>query len=270
MRRHQSCSYSVRFLVNGAADSGRSRGHGPRAAQCAGHHEPCVSVDRVPLGAPRGTPQDVSRAGASFFDELGDDLAINPPGTAADRAALVRFEPLGVGPGRHPARSNNQAQQAVLAQGVTEGAAQVERIASASGTEVDGWDTTDLQLGRYGDNFVLRAVVAQIGWGANIPAEAVYIASQRDRQGNPYSGSDDYVMHFAAGSLPPAKAFWSLTAYAPNGFLVANPTGRYNIGDHTTGLQTNDDGSLDLYLQHNPPTQHRSNWLPTQPAASGS
>jgi hypothetical protein len=254
-----------RFLVNGAVDLPADRAVMARVQLSALPTTKRASASTVsPLGAPRGTPQDVSREGASFFDELGDDLAINPPTTAADRAALARFEPLGVGPGRSPAVHRNQAQQAVLAQGVTEGAAEVERVATlALGHEVNGWGATDLPLGRYGDDFILRAVVAQIGWGANIPAEAVYIGSQRDGHGDPYSGSDDYVMHFAAGSLPPANAFWSLTAYAPNGFLVANPTGRYDIGDRTTGLQTNDDGSLDLYLQHNPPAQHRSNWLPT-------
>ena len=119
-----------------------------------------------------------------------------------------------------------------------------------------------LNIGRYGANFLVRAEVAQTGWGANIPQEAVYINSTSDGHGDPYSGSRSYVLRFPAGSLPPAKAFWSLTVYGPDKFLVANAENRYSIGSHTPGLQTNPDGSLDLYLQATPPTSHTSNWLP--------
>jgi len=108
-----------RFLVNGAADLPADRAVIARVQLSALPTTKHASASTVsPLGAPRGTPQDVSREGASFFDELDDDLAVNPPSTAADGAALGRFGPLGVGPGRHPAAESNQAQQAVLAQGV--------------------------------------------------------------------------------------------------------------------------------------------------------
>ena len=60
-------------------------------------------------------------------------------------------------------------------------------------------------------------------------------------------------------------AFWSLTMYdMPNYYLVANPIDRYSIGDRTPGVAYNDDGSLDLYLQHDSPGPDKeSNWLPT-------
>ncbi len=48
-----------------------------------------------------------------------------------------------------------------------------------------------------------------------------------------------------------------------NYYLVANPIKRYSIGDRTPGIQYNDDGSLDLYLQHDSPGPDKeSNWLP--------
>jgi hypothetical protein len=70
------------------------------------------------------------------------------------------------------------------------------------------------------------------------------------------------VLHF--DELPPVEAFWSLTMYdAVNYYLVANPINRYSIGDRTPGLQYNDDGSLDLYLQPDSPGPDKeSNWLP--------
>jgi hypothetical protein len=51
----------------------------------------------------------------------------------------------------------------------------------------------------------------------------------------------------------------------PHYYLVHNPIDRYSIGDRTPGLIVNDDGSLDLYLQHDEPTdpKAKANWLPT-------
>ena len=109
---------------------------------------------------------------------------------------------------------------------------------------------------------MLRAFVAETGWGTNVPAEAVYARSDRDTSGAPYNGNRSYVLHFRLGELPPVKAFWSVTMYAPDRFFVANPINRYAIGDRTPGLQYGKDHSLDIYIQHDPPPGHESNWLP--------
>ena len=44
------------------------------------------------------------------------------------------------------------------------------------------------------------------------------------------NGSHDYVLHFPAGQLPPARYFWSLTMYDQAFFLVPNSINRYEIG----------------------------------------
>jgi hypothetical protein len=242
--------------LNGAASLGQSQSRPSGTASTA-----TLPANQLGLGAPRGTPQSVAQAGAAFFDELGDDLAVNPPTSIADRSELDRFASLGLGPGRHPAANGTSTRRAVLAQGASEGGAQVRRAVASTSHSVNGW-VERLDTGRYNSNSLLRAEVAQTGWGANIPQEAVYINSSRDGHGDPYSGSRGYVLRFPAGSLPPAKAFWSLTAYGPDRFLVANAENRYSIGSHTPGLQTNPDGSLDLYLQATLPAAHTSNWLP--------
>jgi len=76
------------------------------------------------------------------------------------------------------------------------------------------------------------------------------------------SGADKYKLKFAAGNLPPVDAFWSLTIYDSNFFLVENPINRYAIGDRTAGLQYGADGSLEILIQHDAPAQVTSNWLP--------
>jgi hypothetical protein len=252
-----------RFLVLSADDLPTAR-----AVMAQVRLEPLVPPSGEPgsaassLGAPPGTPQDVADAGATFFDELGDVLAVNPPASDADRAALARFAAIGIGPGRHPAADATPDSRAALAKGVADGAARIDQGTISSTHSVNGWESRQ-ELGHYGDDFLLRAAVAQAAWGANVPEEAVYLLSEQDVNGDSYSGARGYVLHFAAGALPPTKAFWSLTVYGPDMFLVENPAKRYAIGDRTPGLQVNADGSLDLYLQQSPPPGHESNWLPT-------
>jgi hypothetical protein len=72
-----------------------------------------------------------------------------------------------------------------------------------------------------------------------------------------------YRMHFDQASLPPVRAFWSLTAYDQAGYFIANPVNRYAIGDRDP-LKFNPDGSLDIYFQNqNPEPEKESNWLPS-------
>jgi hypothetical protein len=69
------------------------------------------------------------------------------------------------------------------------------------------------------------------------------------------------VIHFAPGQTPPEQGFWSITVYGQDGFLVANPINRYDAGSQT-GLVTNPDGSLDVFLQNTQSQTSASNWLP--------
>ena len=55
--------------------------------------------------------------------------------------------------------------------------------------------------------------------------------------------------------------FWNLAMYDEHEFFTENDAGRYTIGSTTEGLRSENDGSLTLYLQHEPPDD-RANWLP--------
>lgn len=77
------------------------------------------------------------------------------------------------------------------------------------------------------------------------------------------TGAHRYRLHFAAGTTPPAGAFWLLIAYDLQNFtLIENPLARYSIGNRTPGLRYNADGSLDVHIQKAEPPAGRSNWLP--------
>jgi hypothetical protein len=136
--------------------------------------------------------------------------------------------------------------------------------ADTTGTPQNGW-STELDLGTYGSDYLLRAATAQFGLGANIAADAVYSTAFVDINGNPLNGTNNYVIHVAPDQIPPVNGFWSLTLYDANGALVANSINRYNVGSET-GLVSNTDGSIDILLQNAAPTSLETDWLPA-PAA---
>ena len=85
-----------------------------------------------------------------------------------------------------------------------------------------------------------------------------------DADGDQLNGYNRYKVTFAQD--PPVDAFWSITMYdLPDFYLVANPIGRYSIGDRTPGLRRDSDESLTIVIQHDQPAD-TSNWLPA-PAA---
>ncbi len=127
-------------------------------------------------------------------------------------------------------------------------------------TSVNGWSTT-MQAGRPGNSILLRAAMAKVLPAANVAEEAVYWTTTIDSTGQKLNGQHDYVLHFPPGGLPPNDAFWSLTMSDAKGVFAANPINRYSLGDRS-GLASNADGSMDIYIQNAAPAGHETNWLP--------
>jgi hypothetical protein len=128
-------------------------------------------------------------------------------------------------------------------------------------TKVNGWITM-LGLGEPGNGMLLRAAHAQLFPGpVNVPKEAMYWWTNTDGAGNVLSGTNNYVIHFPKGQLPPNDAFWSITMGDGQNHFVANQINRYSVGGRS-GLMQNSDGSTDIYIQNVTPAKHKSNWLP--------
>ena len=126
----------------------------------------------------------------------------------------------------------------------------------------NGWSMNTDTMGVYGNYYLKRAIVAQVGLGANLPEDAIYPVNVADSTGRPLDGANRYTIHFDKGETPPANAFWSITLYDTEGFQVANPLNRFNLSSWMP-LKRNADGSLDLYFQtYDPGSEKSSNWLP--------
>jgi hypothetical protein len=205
--------------------------------------------------------------GLAFFDALGSALAHNRP-PARDAAILRELRSVGVGVGLHPSRERlSAATLAALRAAVAGGPAYVSglktTLALRSIVRTHGWFVPPADIGAYGTDYTLRAVVALQGLAANRPAEAVYDIAITDSKTHFLNAAHAYLVHFAPGDLPPARYFWSLTMYDQDFFLVANPLKRYALGNRSPSLRRNADGSLDIYLRHTVPVGHAGNWLPT-------
>ncbi|MBS1888506.1 MAG: DUF1254 domain-containing protein [Actinobacteria bacterium] len=199
---------------------------------------------------------------AAFFAEAAELMKGNAP-HLNDHPVLARMARLGLVAGQ----SFDLAAAAPEARAALEAAVPtaIKRITARQQTlaaPVDGWISLVESMGAWGTNYLRRACIDLIGLGANLPEDAIYPVSYFDADGEPYDGSNSYVLHFDAGALPPAKAFWSLTMYDEEGFQVANPIDRFAIGDRDD-LKPNPDGSLDLQISAAEPAEGSSNWLPS-------
>jgi len=124
------------------------------------------------------------------------------------------------------------------------------------------WSMNTDTMGVYGNFYLKRAIVAQVGLGANLPEDAIFPLNLGDDTGKPLDGNNRYSIHFDKSEMPPAEAFWSITLYDPQGFQVANPLNRFAVSSWMP-FRYNPDGSLDLYFQNeNPGADKEANWLP--------
>jgi hypothetical protein len=216
-----------------------------------------------------GTPPDRVKAmdPVAFFASFATAMKANPP-HAADAPMVRELARVGIVPGQDFDASKLSAdQRQALNEGSHAASARVEGFITAAASTKPGWGGFNSTIGRYGTNYMARAAIARFGIGANPPEDAIYLNSSADGAGQILNGSMRYRMHFDKASLPPVRAFWSITAYDRDGYFIANPINRYAIGDRDP-LKFNPDGSLDLYIQiQNPGSDRESNWLPAADGA---
>ncbi len=201
-----------------------------------------------------------------YFTELAKLMVENPP-AAADAPMVAEMAKIGLIPGKPFVSSNLGSDAAAAVQSVPKAAfGQIMAHYAQSGTLKNGWTyTTD--AGTYGTHYLQRAFITAIGLGANRPQDAVYPTSDAPSANEKYDGSVTRVMHFAKGTLPPVNGFWSLTMYTPDYFFYPNALNKYTVSARNT-LETNADGSTDLYIAHEQPAGvPQSNWLPSPAGA---
>ena len=70
-------------------------------------------------------------------------------------------------------------------------------------TVVNGWSMNTDTMGVYGVYYLKRAIVANIGIGADLVDDAIYPSNVADDTGHPLDGGSEYTLPFDKGALPP-------------------------------------------------------------------
>ena len=112
------------------------------------------------------------------------------------------------------------------------------------------------------DDWLFRGAVGWKHVWADSASELILPMAHTDADGDPFRGTNNYVLRFPPGELPPAR-YWRITMYDLAGFFVSNPIDRFGIGNMAERLQPDADGGLTVLVQHDPPGADREvNWLP--------
>ena len=200
----------------------------------------------------------------AYFDKVLHLMKENPP-SAKDSLIVNKMERIGLIPGNKAQLHSDSfiinKKLQVLPEFIHK-KMEDQRANPNPNLIFNGWTVIYENIGTYGTDYKRRAFIDFIGLGANIPEDTVYPNLTYDINVNPLDAGTDYQIHFEADKLPPVDAFWSLTAYNKNEFLVKNDLNRFALGDRDD-LIYNKDGSLDLYIQSSPTAKEKlNNWLP--------
>jgi len=127
---------------------------------------------------------------------------------------------------------------------------------------INNWQIVRLDKRMSGEPMV-AAAGAMLGLLWNPKEVSTYDVAFLDGSGSPLDGRNRYVIRFQ--EQPPVNAFWSLTMYSTETqIFVPNAINRYSVGNRTDGTVVGKDGSIEIFLQADEPSdpQERTNWLP--------
>jgi hypothetical protein len=247
--------------------------------------EPSIDTVTTPLH------QVANMDACAFFGTLAAMMETNSPLLPQDEPTIRRLAKIHVVPGQPFDCSSPDLDSS------TKAALQLAVVAARTSLEspkiaqlgvpptTTHWSMPINNIGDYGKKYLVRALVAEKALGGNLPADAVYGYAVNDGNDQLLKGSNRYVLHFNSKTaptfqLPPVNpsGFWSVTIYNADGTLVDNNAVNYNaigvgpLGPTIQGHNAcfNADGSLDLYIQADPPSgaTQLCNWLPVSPEAS--
>jgi hypothetical protein len=214
---------------------------------------PKVQVDTMPAG--------------NFFAYAAELLKANPP-HLTDEPIIAQMKRIGIDAGKSfDIATAPAAVRKALEAAPEAGQRLMEWKVPTLARVANHWSMNTDTMGVYGNYYLKRAIVAQLGLGANLPEDAIYPMNLGDEAGRPLDGANKYTLHFGKGATPPANAFWSVTLYDSAGFQVANSLNRFAVSSWMP-FKYSADGSLDLYVQNESPGKDmEANWLPAPKGA---
>jgi hypothetical protein len=143
---------------------------------------PKVQVDTMPAG--------------TYFAYAAELVKLHPP-HITDQPIIAEMKKIGIEVGK--SFDLNQLDPAVqkALEGAPNEAQELMTWKLATLARVaNGWSMNTDTMGVYGNYYLKRAIVAQLGLGANLPEDAIYPLNIGDEDGRPLEGASDYTIHF--------------------------------------------------------------------------
>jgi hypothetical protein len=255
-----------RFAVNGAADVPRAAALQKQVRLVPLSQWGTAEVARPkpnPADFPRFTRAELTNAKA-YFTTLNTLLRLSPrTGHPMDAAMEGWLREIGMDPA---AKFDWEKLSPQTQRGLERATADAHRIIAERMPRVmptvNNWQIVRLDRRMSGDPMI-AAAGAMLGLLWNPVEVNGYDVAFLDGKGVPLDGNKRYVLRF--DRPPPVDAFWSVTMYsAETQIFVPNPIDRYSFGDRTKDAVYGEDGSIEIFLQQEEPTdpKERANWLP--------
>jgi hypothetical protein len=89
-----------------------------------------------------------------------------------------------------------------------------------------------------------------------------YLMTIKDKDGQNFDGGNNYRLTVPANA--PVKQYWSATVYDRPTHALIREMSRSGRSSQSPGLQTNGDGSVDIWFGPKAPAGKESNWVPTK------
>ena len=235
----------VRMLVESSADLAQARALQRAITVTPPADHPVERTTRA------GRPTAIAQAGAGFFDELAACVRKDPPApwhpTLSDAAQELLANP-------------DAFDEAARSAGVEAGERRLKDLQGRDAVIRNGWSSGRGATGFEGDA-IKRAAGAKFGLGGHQAIENRSYVALADALGQKLDGRTPLELKLRAADLPPCEAFWSLTAYGPDLYLVENEIDRWSLGVRTEGLERDEHGTLTIVLSAVRPAKD-ANWLP--------
>ena len=237
-----------------ATKSRRSRAWGKAPEPVTVKIDPSVDMKTPPKIQVDTMPAD------KYFTYAAELLKLHPP-HITDQPIIAQMKRIGIEPGKSFDFDKLDPAVKKALESAPEDAQQLMTWKVPTLARVaNGWSMNTDTMGVYGNYYLKRAIVAQVGLGANLPEDAIYPLNLVDDTGKPLDGANKYTIHFDKGATPPVNAFWSITLYDSEGFQVANVLNRFAVSSWMP-FKYNADGSLDLYFQNESPGKGQGSQL---------
>ena len=211
-----------------------------------------------------------------FFESL-DRLVQVEPWLQRDRAYIDALEYIGIKKGQPFAP--DEKRKALLQSGIDEARAWLDAMFEtvfprfypnrqwffpaleglAKGNSTFYSDPNEFPIGARAVSYSMGFIgIKRLGGGQ------YYLYSIHDKEGKPLESTAAY--HLAVPPNVPVKQFWSVTLYDRTTHALIREAKNCSVSSQSPDLQTNSDGSVDLYFGPTAPAGKESNWIDTGPS----